>query len=445
MVENLQCRVARRNPSSAEASPFWMVDLTASRFRHSIRPSKATKTMSRLKRRITSIVCRSARQVESILRHKPLVEDYSQLKSILFLHYNFSLGTTVHATPLYEAMRAQMPNCKIAMATSGLSHQVFRSNPAFDVVFKTPDAGKDPRAAARAIRQNLHEWDVDLQCVATSSSNSRSYMALTSYLIGPYQRIGNAINPELYDRAVENPTNGNMIEASLQFMTVLGIEPQPFEPRVYFTAEELHQAKDILQAHALDNGRPNAIIVTQVSGSQPTQWYDDRFAQVAEDLHNRLGFNVIFVGAKNDEPRIAEIQSLVSVPSTSLAGKTDIPTLAAVLCLSDLCVTLDTGSLHVAWAVELPTVLIAAAWEDPNRWLPLRRPHIKILRRDVFRCEGCGAPSCTTRQCMDENTVEKVKAAIDEVLATYPPSEEARSKRVASSLNPAPPKLINLI
>ncbi|MHB1960032.1 MAG: glycosyltransferase family 9 protein [Acidobacteriaceae bacterium] len=65
----------------------------------------------------------------------------------------------------------------------------------------------------------------------------------------------------------------------------------------------------------------------------------------------------------------------------SLARKTAVATLAALLAQCDLIVSLDTGTFHVARAVGLPSVVIAPAWQSPLEWLPVASERYRVLRR----------------------------------------------------------------
>ncbi len=157
-------------------------------------------------------------------------------------------------------------------------------------------------------------------------------------------------------------------------------------------------------------------MVTQGSRTA-TAWFEPRFAEVADFLHESLGFRVVFVGSKVDAPAINRIQKLMRAPSSSLAGKTSIWELAAIMSLCEIGVGIDTGGMHVARAVKLPFVLLAHARDEPHVWLPLNQPQFEILRRNDIECRNCGKKVCATRECMEEIGVTQVTAAITNLLA----------------------------
>jgi ADP-heptose:LPS heptosyltransferase len=91
-------------------------------------------------------------------------------------------------------------------------------------------------------------------------------------------------------------------------------------------------------------------------------------------------------------------------------------------------VTLDTGTMHVGRAVGTPIVVLGPSWQKPLEWLPLTVPNARILR-------GPDRESIPDHYRLDEISAEAVIAALDELLHAYPPSEEARGRRVKQSLS----------
>ena len=102
-----------------------------------------------------------------------------------------------------------------------------------------------------------------------------------------------------------------------------------------------------------------------------------------------------------------------------------MPTLAAVLALADLCISIDTGTLHVARAARVPCVALAPTFQSPVEWLPLGVPTARVLRGE----HTAPAPA---HYRLDEIEAPEVGAATDELLAIYPPSESSRAARIAA-------------
>ena len=102
--------------------------------------------------------------------------------------------------------------------------------------------------------------------------------------------------------------------------------------------------------------------------------------------------------------------------------------LAALLAMSDVVVSLDTGTMHVGRAVGVPMVVIGPSWQRPTEWLPLGVPQVKILR-------GEDRDDIPDGYQLDEVQAGDVKRALREMMEAYPASAEERARRVAQGLS----------
>jgi ADP-heptose:LPS heptosyltransferase len=141
---------------------------------------------------------------------------------------------------------------------------------------------------------------------------------------------------------------------------------------------------------------------------------------------------VLFLGTAADAAIIDRIRALAGSSGVSLAGRTSIPQLAAVLCLCDLLVTLDTGTLHIGRATGLPSIVLGPSWQNPLEWLPLGLPNVRILR-------GPDQPTIPPNYRLDEITVTDVTAAIDQLSQLYPASPSDRERRAIRLLSTTRP------
>ena len=103
------------------------------------------------------------------------------------------------------------------------------------------------------------------------------------------------------------------------------------------------------------------------------------------------------------------------VGGLSLAGRTSVSQLAAVLARSTLLVTNDTGPMHVGDAVGVPIVAVFG----PTAWIetpPFGRKH--TLVRHESECSPCLKRTCPLRHhdCMKKVGVEQVYRSCQEWL-----------------------------
>lgn len=114
------------------------------------------------------------------------------------------------------------------------------------------------------------------------------------------------------------------------------------------------------------------------AGWASKRWPAANFAALADALSDKA--NICFIGTKADSPAVREvIDHSVHMP-VDLLGKTDIPTLAALLARADLHIAGDTGSIHIAAALGTPCIGLYT----------LTRPERSCPYGQVGRCRELG-------------------------------------------------------
>jgi len=345
--------------------------------------------------------------------------------TFLVLQYQMPLGCCVHGTPLYAAIKehckTSQPNPKVIVATRGLGAEVLQHDPNIDHIIVTDDPTPSLAAkwrVAQQIRRQLRSRNLRPDLILQDASNRAGSFALFAALLRLAPTAGFASAPALYDRHLDYNTNLSLIDNNLR----LADNAPHREPAVYFTQRDLDHARSLLAGNSV-----TVAFVLQGSGGQNTFWHDDRFAEVIRHAE-ALGHSTIFLGTAQDAANIDRIRTLASSQGRSLAGQTTIPQLAAVLALTDLLVTLDTGTMHVGRAVEVPMVVLGPSWQKPIEWLPLNNPKVRILR-------GPDRTDVPANYRLDEISTASVIQAVDELLTQYPPSASARDERTAQRLS----------
>ncbi len=348
------------------------------------------------------------------------------IRNFLVLQYESPLGSVVHATPLFEALKRGVPDCYITVAASTIAATVLRTNPYIDRCVVTPSPFKDFPGSVRAVRALLDSTPAGARCVMTTIGNQRTRLAFLSLLSGSAVRAGYILAPELYDVPLVFDPQRGQIEGNLDIARSLG-HPVPFyEPRVFFSRQDVAKTEQWLASLKIDPGVPRIVFVTQTSGGQKNQWSPTRFQQVISGLSSATGAVPVFVGTEKDAAPIDDLRKHLPDRGISLAGKTTITELAALLAQCDLIVSLDTGTFHVARSVGLPGVVIAPAWQDSREWLPVDVPSYRVLRGPAIR-------DIPVDYCIDEISVEQACDAAQALLAKYPVDAAQRASRVDRS------------
>ena len=374
-----------------------------------------------LKENAIRISARALLSAERLFRPVPIPLP----SSILILEYMLPLGCCVHLTPVYEAIKRANPSVTLTVATRSLGLKLLRHNPFLDYLIETPDPLISLRSAAQSLRAALALRSIRPSLILTGASDQRSRIAALSALAAPAIRGGFTIHPEFYHRPLKYDRQLSLIDNNLRLASLTDASSAHLEPRVYFSPTDLATAESLVRTVNPD-GRPLVLFVTQNSGGQLTGWKTSRFVQVIRHAHEVLGCAVAYLGTEVDRGPIEEIRQAAGGTGASLAGRTSINELAALLAISDAAVSLDTGTMHVGRAVGLPMVVIGPSWQRPIEWLPLGLPQVRILR-------GPDRDDIPPNYQLDEVHAEDAIAALEDILAEYPPSAGSRAARAADS------------
>ncbi len=362
--------------------------------------------------------------VEGVLRSRATPESLKNIRNFLCLQMDAPLGSVIHATPLYEALKRAIPDAHISVVASELAANVLENIPWIDRCTLVPDPSKNFWAAAGAVRQLYQNLPKGPVCIVTTTGNQRPVQAIIAMLAGPAARVGYTLALPLYDVALDFQADRPQIKNNLEIVRALGYETSEPEPKIFFTDADLADARRLLKETPQE--RPRLAVVTQCSRNQPKSWSAERFREGIAGLQNAVELTPIFLGTESESAAIDELRRTLDTPGISLAGRTTVSQLAAVLAQCDWILGLDTGTFHVARAVGLPGVVLAPAWQNPVEWLPVNHPNYAILCGPSISMPG-------VEYQMDETTVEQVMQATLAMMEKFPASLAARAQRLHAS------------
>jgi heptosyltransferase II len=150
------------------------------------------------------------------------------------------------------------------------------------------------------------------------------------------------------------------------------------------------------------------------------RWPVERFIAAAQEIQRRTNCVWILFGGRGDVEIVNQIASqLLSANShlLTLAGKTSLRELMALLKLCRVLLTNDTGPMHVAAALGTPVVVPfgSTSPELTGPGLP-GDPRHRLLKSNV-PCSPCFLRECPIDfRCMNGITVERVVETVIQTL-----------------------------
>lgn len=362
--------------------------------------------------------------------------DPASCRRFLFLQYETPLGASILATPIFEALKAAIPDAHVTVACDDTAYRVLGNNPHVDAIVRTANpVSQLPRALWQffsRVTLRFDRWD----CAVTDVSNRRTPVALLSLLAPVKLRAGFPPAGVRYDISLDYDFEAGVLANNMRIVEALGHTAKSCEPALFFTRQDAAVAQDFLEAHAIAADEPIVAVASQFSGGYPEKrgWQDARFAETADRLVREHHCRIVFLGTAAEGRGIEAIRSLMTAASVSAAGSFDIPQLAAFLTQCDLLLTLDTGTLHVARAVGTSALVIARPWQPPREWLPVGvKGYTILMKQDIVeRCRD--DPGFDVPATIDEVSVDEVVSAATSLLRNGRVSAESRAARLAARL-----------
>jgi lipopolysaccharide heptosyltransferase I len=172
------------------------------------------------------------------------------------------------------------------------------------------------------------------------------------------------------------------IDRYLWLGNLLGFDDRPPDCRLYWPRDADERVEALLRRHGLA-GRPFAALVPTTLW--PTKhWRPEGFAEVGRFL-TQAGLAVVLTGSPQDRARCRRVAAACP-GARDLSGQTTLPELAALMQRAEVAVTNDSGTMHLAVALDRPVVSVFGPTEP--LWIgPYGRPDA-VLQADL-PCVPC--------------------------------------------------------
>lgn len=303
----------------------------------------------------------------------------SQARNVLVVQSAF-LGDSFLTVPLLRRLRDLLPGAKLSVLTTPDKIEIFKG-PWVDEVLIDDKRGADRglggpwRVAAR-----LKSRGFDLAVIPHRSLRS----ALTAYLSGIPRRVGFESSAGRFLLTDTVPFTWLMhdLERNLALLLPLGGAPAPDagESR-YLEAPPLPAA---LEA-ALKDAGPRLVGVHPGAAWNTKRWLPERYAALCARLREE-GLTPVLIGGAGDKALAAGIARQSG--ALDLTGQTDLNGLKALMGRLQLCVTNDSGPMHLAAAAGVPVVAIFGATTRELGFFPYGPGH-RVVEAQLA-CRPCG-------------------------------------------------------
>jgi len=351
--------------------------------------------------------------------------DLADLGSVLLIRQQNQLGDMLLSTPVFRAMRRRAPSARIDLVSAPINHVAVENNRHVDEVLLYDKKGllRRPSEAKRFL-DRLRDARYDLVLVMSTVAFSYTSTWLAA-LAGARCRAGRPgpggsgadTARDVYHWVLPEPVPGrHQTGVNLDLVTPFGADDDDWSPEIFLTGIESDRGAAALGDALGGPGESGLrIVIHPGAGKLPNRWPAERFGAVAAALRAE-GHRVAVVTGPSETGLFAGVDHGAGVTLPRLPALT-AREVGGALAAADLAFVNDTGVLHLAASVGVPTVALFGP-TDPGQWCPAA-PGVRYLR----------AP----RGVLAELPVESVRDAVTGLAAHL-----AGAGEVPSALEPAP-------
>ena len=332
------------------------------------------------------------------------------MQNILVCQTGGWVGDMVLLTPALRALKQAYPESNVSLLLRPLVANLMETHPYVDTRIVDTKTDGRLKSLTRLVRQiRADAFDVAVVLHPTSFRN-----ALLPFLAQVPMRVGTNINGRgmLLTASRKDDTRVHEVHRYLRVLQLLDIDTSLDSLEFWHTDTERRIIQDLLDAKNVSS--TDRLIALNLGTTWRTKrWDTANFAAVIEQIA-RLApdVRIVLTGSSNESALVEALPT--SLPIINLVGKTSILQLGALLERCEVCLTCDSGPMHIAAAVGTPTVALFGP-TDPVRHRPYSNGH-EVVEKPVS-CRPCYKRTCqrqdTLHLCMKEISIGEVVNALE--------------------------------
>ena len=340
-----------------------------------------------------------------------------RVKNILVIKF-WGIGSVTLSTPLLAYIKKKMPESQLHYLTLETNAELCYLIKEIDSVhtISLRSFAAFLRSLIKAIRQ-LKREDIHLVYDLEFFTN---ISAVISVLVGSACRVGFHNSRATSDSRRQLYTVTEQFE-DMEHTAKNFLRLADRNAEVYFPGFHI---KNIATPLAGSDPFRVAFNINASSLAYERRWDTEGFRQLAGYLIQRFGAHIVLIGSSDERRYVGDFAGALESPNavTNLCGELSIAQLVVTLESCDLIVTNDSGPLHLASALNIPTMSFFGP-ETPRRYGSLADLQITFYRG--LWCSPCMTVSnlktvncINNMQCMKQIRFHEIKESVDKFITS---------------------------
>ena len=316
------------------------------------------------------------------------------------------IGDLLNSTPAIALLRQNYPSAEIVVLTRPLNASVLIGNPDVDRVLVFDRQGKHRHLTAQLkFYQSLRNEQFHLVVAMQTATISHliAFLSGASYRLGRYQkRFKSTLTHAWQGKYRKGETHE--VDRNLTLVKLVCKGEGTRKLVFNLLPDEITQAAAHLSSWEV---RTDTFLIGIHPGgsSYDKRWPEKQYAELADKLVRQYNASILLLHGPDENELAQNIQKTMQSKTNIYAPKS-IRELAALLSRCNMVVCNDSGPMHLAAALDVPTVAIFGP-TDHVAWHPISE-NASIVRRDM-PCWPCSAHKCKIGwECTKKLPVEMV-------------------------------------
>jgi heptosyltransferase-2 len=310
------------------------------------------------------------------------------------------LGDAVMSLPAIRAVRDVVQHAHLAVVALPRIADLYARESSIDEVI--PYTAQKGLAAKRRFADFIREQRFDAAVLLQNAFDAAlmAWLARIPERIG-YNRDGRGL---LLTRAVSVPETGEIPRHErfyyLELLRRAGlIERFPKSDEIRLDGIDAAREAGMAHLQALGVTGPTIGISPGAAYGNAKRWLPERFAEVAKTFHDA---SVLVFGSAGERDLCEQVRQRIQAPAHNLAGETTLRGFIDLTAACRLFLTNDSGAMHVASALGVPTVAVFGATDDTTTGPT--GPLARVVRQHT-ECSPCLLRECPIdHRCMTRVT-----------------------------------------
>ena len=334
--------------------------------------------------------------------------DKKKVKKILIIKFG-GIGDLLLTTPVFPNLKSYFPDSELYVLTLRRGRDVLIDNPYLERVF-TYDSSEDKSwCLIKNIRKQNYDMIIDLYC------NPRT--ALITFLSGAKYRFGFEFRGRSYAYNIKMKGRGgevHNVDFNLDALRKMDIPVKSTQLMLPLNIVHREFAEEFIRKNNVDS---KPILGISLTGGWEAKRYKEKdYVELIKFILAKYDVNLILLWGTDAEQKEAEEIHAAFPERTFIIPDSPIKYLGAIIERCDALIGNDSGPLHLAVSVGVPTLGIYGP-TNPMLQGPYGEKNLTVVREDLD-CLYCNLLECPIGNlCMVELSKDSIMEKFNKLIA----------------------------